>query len=174
MQKRQPIHVCLSTSTIPSALLNEAPVGQTSTQAGSAQCWHITGKEDLAPVSGLVRLTFLIHWASVACLPCPCKPFSLLQALTQSSQPSSQRPRSINMPQRTSLFTALPGARAAAGDGFVIPYNITPGASATPVAAAMLLRNLRLTGSKPGDAAGWVVFMLIFLQLPRPVRHGTR
>ena len=42
--------MCLSTSTIPSARLNEAPVGQTWAQGGSAQCWHITGIDRSAPV----------------------------------------------------------------------------------------------------------------------------
>ena len=38
------MQVWRSTSTIPSARLNDAPVGQTSTHGGSAQCWHITGR----------------------------------------------------------------------------------------------------------------------------------
>ena len=60
------MQMCLSTSTMPSARLNEAPVGQTSTQGGSAQCWHITGTVFSAPVFGSRTCTLRIHCASVA------------------------------------------------------------------------------------------------------------
>ena len=147
------MQVCLSTRTIPSARLNDAPVGHTSTHGGSAQCWHITGKDLLKPVAGSWTSTFRIHCGSVAGLPCPRSPFSLEQALTHSLQPSGQRFRSINMPQRTSLDAAVSSGREDAVDGLVMPYNMTPGASVTPAAAATLLRNLRRVGSNPVSVA---------------------
>ena len=49
------MQVWRSTSTMPSARLNDAPVGQTSTQGGSAQCWHITGTEEALRVTKLNR-----------------------------------------------------------------------------------------------------------------------
>src|SRR5512146_1658679 len=89
-----------STSTIPSARLNEAPVGQTSTQGGSAQCWHITGSESVRPVDLSFSSTFRIHCESSGPVP-PERPFSLLQADTHAVQPSTQRVVSTSMPQRT-------------------------------------------------------------------------
>ena len=57
------------------------------------------------------------------------------------------------MPQRTSLEAAVASGREDAVDGLVIPYNMTPGASVTPAAAATLLRNLRRVGSNPVSVA---------------------
>ena len=93
------MQVCRSTSTMPSARLNEAPVGQTSTQGGSAQCWHIIGSERTSPRTSL-RSILRIHWESVTALP-PESPFSLSQAVTQALQPLAQRFMSTSRPQRT-------------------------------------------------------------------------
>ena len=60
------MQVCLSTSTMPSARLNDAPVGQTSTHGGSAQCWHISGRVLIRPVARSRRVTLWIHRGSVA------------------------------------------------------------------------------------------------------------
>ena len=89
-----------STSTMPSARLNDAPVGQTSTQGGSAQCWHITGTEALRPVLTSLISILRIHCAEVA-LGAVGRPFSAAQALTQSVQPSAHFVVSISRPQRT-------------------------------------------------------------------------
>ncbi len=43
MQYRQPMQICLSTSTMPSARLNEAPVGHTSIQGAYRQIQGIAG-----------------------------------------------------------------------------------------------------------------------------------
>ena len=161
MQYRQPIQECLSTRTIPSARLKDAPVGQTSTQGGSAQCWHIIGNDLLYPVAGSRISTFLIHCASVAGLSCPCSPFSVAQAVTHSLQPVSQRLVSINIPQRTSLETASSRVRAAAGFAAPTPYRMTPGASATPAAAAAAVRKLRRDGSNSSAGAGLCIFTFI-------------
>src|SRR5512141_379595 len=99
------MQVWRSTSTIPSARLNEEPVGQTSTQGGSAQCWHIIGSANVRPLRISLSSTLRIHCESVGLSP-PDKPFSLLHAFTQSSQPSAQFAVSISMPQRTLLETA--------------------------------------------------------------------
>ena len=100
-----------STSTMPSARLNEAPVGQTSTQGGCAQCWHITGTDAVRPV--LISLISILrsHCGSVALVPLP-RPFSVLQAVTQSVQPSAHLVVSINMPQRTPGLAPAVGAAA--------------------------------------------------------------
>ena len=156
------MQVCLFTSTIPSARLNEAPVGQTSTQGGSSQCWHMTGNDWLLPVCGFFTSIFLIHCASVCGLPDPRRPFSFAHADTQSSQPLSQRPRSINIPQRTSLVTAFPAVFACTVEDLLIPYKITPGARVTPAAAAMAPRKLRRAGSKPGVSVFCVSFLTYF------------
>src|SRR5512135_3195692 len=91
---------CRSTSTMPSARLNDAAVGHTSTQGGFAQCWHIIGRDVWRPVLMSLISILRIHCESVGLVP-PDKPFSLLQAFTQSLQPSVQRVVSISMPQRT-------------------------------------------------------------------------
>ena len=67
---------------MPSARLKDAPVGQTSTQGGSAQCWHRTGTCFTTPLFGSCTLTLRIHWASVAGRPAPSSPFSVAQAVT--------------------------------------------------------------------------------------------
>ncbi len=77
------MQVWRSTSTMPSARLNEAPVGQTSTQGGSAQCWHMTGAEIVLPLFRSFRSTLRIHCESVERVV-PGSPFSRLQASTQS------------------------------------------------------------------------------------------
>jgi len=110
--------------------LNEAPVGQTSTQGGSAQCWHITGTEAVRPV--LISLISILrsHCGSVALLPLP-RPFSVLQAVTQSVQPSAHLVVSINMPQRTPGLALAVGAAARA-----ISISWMPGASIAPASPA--------------------------------------
>jgi hypothetical protein len=97
------MQVWRSTSTMPSARLNEAPVGQTSTQGGSAQCWHITGSRSL----GLAGANFLdldladpLGICPLGGVP-PDSPFSVPQAVTQSVQPVVHFVVSISMPQRT-------------------------------------------------------------------------
>jgi len=161
--------VCLSTNTMPSARLNEAPVGQTSTQGGFSQCWHIIGKDVLLPVCGFLTSIFLIHCASVSGLPKPRKPFSFAQADTQSSQPLSQRPRSISIPQRTSLETAVSRTRASADEDLEIAYKTTPGASVTPAAVAIAPRKLRLEGLMPDElvtlAESLVLFIFLLISL---------
>src|SRR5664279_611155 len=96
---------CRSTSTMPSARLNEAWVGHTSTQGGCSQCWHIIGSENSRPLLISLRSILCIHCESVALVP-PDKPFSLLQAVTQSLQPFAHCVVSISMPQRTLLLAA--------------------------------------------------------------------
>src|SRR5664279_4313688 len=91
---------CRSTSTMPSARLNEAWVGHTSTQGGCSQCWHITGSDCSRPVLISLISILRIHCESVALVP-PERPFSLLQAVTQSLQPVLHCAVSISMPQRT-------------------------------------------------------------------------
>ena len=88
MQYLQPIHVCLFTKTIPSARLNDAPVGHTSTQGGFSQCWHIIGIECCLPENSSIKLSFLIHCVSVAGLPKSSIPCSSLHAVTHASQSS--------------------------------------------------------------------------------------
>ena len=61
MQYLQPMQVCLLTKTIPSALINEAPVGHTSTHGGFSQCWHIIGIVKDSPEDSFVNLSFLIY-----------------------------------------------------------------------------------------------------------------
>src|SRR5512145_2195040 len=93
-----------STSTMPSARFIEAPVGQTSTQGGFSQCWHIIGSELVAPVSLLRSSTLRIHWAFCRSLDFTSllpQPFSFPQAVTQASQPVAHLLVSISMPQRT-------------------------------------------------------------------------
>ena len=176
--------MCRSTRTMPSARLNDAPVGQTSTHGGSAQCWHITGSDWLKPVAGSWISTFLIHWASVAGLPWPCSPFSSMQARTHSSHPLPQRLRSISIPHRTSPETATSSSRAIVSFAIAcfdvpMPYRKTPGASVTPAAAATVPRNLRRPGSKRGVAAIFPFsgFRFIFirpqLRRARVAMHGT-
>src|ERR1035437_6894898 len=94
------MQICRSTSTMPSARLNEAPVGQTSTQGGYSQCWHITGTELVWPLRISFNSTLRIHCASVRGCPVSLMPFSVAQALTQSSQPGRHLLVSINRPQR--------------------------------------------------------------------------
>src|SRR5450631_2708435 len=101
------MQVCRSTSTMPSARLNDAPVGQTSTQGGSAQCWHMTGSDWVRPVLISLISILRIHCESVGPEP-PDRPFSVLQAPTQSVQPDSHFVVSISKPQRTLGF-APPG-----------------------------------------------------------------
>src|SRR5665647_1134014 len=104
------MHRCLSTSTMPSARLKEAPVGQTSTHGGSSQCWHIIGSASDRSVRMSLSSTLRIHCESVGLSP-PDKPFSLLQACTHLSQ-SAQFSVLISMPQRTLLETGSVSPRA--------------------------------------------------------------
>src|SRR5487761_1908313 len=97
------MQICRSTSTMPSARLNDAPVGQTSTQGGSAQCWHITGTECARPLRRSFKSILRIHCESVRGCPVLLIPFSVAQAVTQSSQPGSHLLVSISRPQRTLL-----------------------------------------------------------------------
>src|SRR5665647_330618 len=100
------IQMCLSTSTMPSARLNEALVGQTSTQGGSAQCWHIIGSNWALPVRRSLISSLRIHWESVGRVP-PERPFSTLQAVTQAVQSRVHWLLSISMPQRTRLLAPV-------------------------------------------------------------------
>src|SRR5512145_251216 len=94
------MQMCLSTSTMPSARLKEAPVGQTSTQGGSAQCWHITGSECALPVLISLISILRIHCESVG-PGLVGRPFSLWQPVTQALQPGVHLLVSTSMPQRT-------------------------------------------------------------------------
>src|SRR5450830_1355764 len=100
------MQMCLSTSTMPSARLKEAPVGHTSTQGGSAQCWHIIGRNWVLPVRSSLISSLRIHWESVGKVA-PESPFSVLQAVTQSVQPLVHLLLSINIPQRTLLLAPV-------------------------------------------------------------------
>src|SRR3990167_801866 len=91
---------CRSTSTMPSARLNEALVGQTSTQGGCSQCWHIIGSDSSRPLPASLISILRIHCESVGLVP-PERPFSRLQAATQSSHPLLHWLVSISIPQRT-------------------------------------------------------------------------
>src|SRR5512145_2061408 len=91
---------CLSTSTMPSARFIEALVGHTSTQGGCSQCWHIIGNDSSRPLLTSLISILRIHCESVGPV-LPDSPFSLLQAFTQSLQPSLHCAVSISMPQRT-------------------------------------------------------------------------
>jgi hypothetical protein len=130
------MQVCRSTSTMPSARLNEAPVGQTSTQGGSAQCWHIIGSERTSPRTSL-RSILRSHWESVIAL-LPESPFSLSQAVTHALQSLAQRFMSTRRPQRAVTGAGTSGARPCASS-----YSVMPGASATPASAAVSHRNFR-------------------------------
>src|SRR4030067_2309320 len=118
---------CLSTSTMPSGRLKEAPVAATSTQGGCSQCWHIIGRDSLRPLPFSLSSILRIHCESVALVP-PDSPFLLLQAFTQSLQPCLHFAVSISIPQR---------AFALAGCGLpcAVSNNSIPGAIA-PAAAA--------------------------------------
>ncbi len=106
------MQVWRSTSTMPSARLNEAPVGHTSTQGGSAQCWHITGTDDARPVLISLISTLRIHCDEVGD-GLESNPFSVLQAVTQSVQPLAHFVVSISMPQRTLGLAPAVGVAAA-------------------------------------------------------------
>src|SRR5512140_1504948 len=122
-----------STSTIPSARLNEACVGHTSTQGGCSQCWHIIGSDTGRPLLTSLISILRIHCESVALVP-PDRPFSLLQAVTQSLQPCLHCVVSISMPQRTLLDapSLLPCA---------VSNSSMPGAMATAAAPSVVFRN---------------------------------
>ena len=153
------MQVCLSTSTMPSSRRNEAPVGHTSTQGGSAQCWHMSGSVCAWPVCWSRRFTLRIHCASVAGRPWPDTPFSSWQAVTQSSQ-STHLVMSISSPQRCSTEAASsrrarlrefdqPEARGErrAGDGGGAPAQELRGArgsSGRPAGLALAQRRMAL------------------------------
>ena len=92
------MQVCLSTSTMPSARLNDAPVGQTSTHGGSAQCWHIRGRVSIRPVRRSRKVTLRIHRGSVAGPWTGSNPCSSSQARTQASQSRAHLPASTSIP----------------------------------------------------------------------------
>src|SRR6266508_2870619 len=119
------MHVWRSTRTIPSARLNDAPVGQTSTHGGSAQCWHIIGNERVSPLWWVISI-LRIHCDDVAVFA-PDSPFSLSHATTHASQSDAQRLTSTSMPQRT-LFEAP----SAAGRPCARSKSVMPGAIVTP------------------------------------------
>src|SRR3990167_780745 len=125
---------CLSTSTMPSARLNEAVVGHPSTHGGCSQCWHIIGSDSSRPLPMSLISILRIHCESVAPVP-PDKPFSLLQAATQSLQPVLHRLVSISMPQRT-LLLAGPDLPYAASN------SSRPGAMAIAAAPSVVFRKL--------------------------------
>jgi len=105
-QYRQPIQVCLFTNTTPSARLNEAPVGQTSTHGADSQCWHIMGSDDIRPERLSFKSILRIHCASVLSLPVPVRPCSSLHPRTQASQSVAHLELSIRRPQRCVSLTA--------------------------------------------------------------------
>jgi hypothetical protein len=90
-----------SISTMPSARLNDAPVGQTSTQGGLSQCWHMTGSEVVWPFDGSVMSSLRIHCGSERGRPWLVRLNSAVQAVTQASQSGVHLVLSIRMPQRT-------------------------------------------------------------------------
>src|SRR5574340_1492810 len=102
-----------STRTMPSARLNDAPVGQTSTQGALAQCWHIIGSDRAVPLLGSLKSILRIHCASVSRVVCGRR-FSRMHAVTQSVQPAAQRVVSISRPQRTLGDAGSVGAFAVA------------------------------------------------------------
>ena len=104
-QYLQPMQVCLSTSTMPSARLNDAPVGQTSTHGGSVQCWHMSGRVLIRPVARSRSVTLWIHLGSVAGPCIGSSPCSSSQARTQASQSRAHVAESTSIPYRTSLPT---------------------------------------------------------------------
>ena len=132
---------CLSTSTMPSARLKEAPVGHTSTHGGCSQCWHIIGRDSLRPLPISLISILRIHCESVVPM-LPDKPFSWLHAVTQSLQPSLHCAVSISMPQRVLLETASEFPCA-------ISNNNIPGAIATAAAPSEDLRKPLRRGSMP-------------------------
>ena len=68
--------------------------------------WHIMGNDCVLPVLTSLISILRIHCESVGKVP-PDKPFSVLQAVTQSVQPLLHLPLSINIPQRTLLSAPL-------------------------------------------------------------------
>ena len=146
-----------STSTMPSARLKEAPVGHTSTQGGSAQCWHITGTEAWRPVLISLISTLRIHCAEVGDGR-GSSPFSVLQALTQSVQPLAHFVVSIRRPQRTMLLA--PGNSEAvffAGDAATFARYLLLGAQHILAGADHLLFLLTVVVA----AAGWRYWLAV-------------
>ena len=142
------MQICLSTRTIPSSRRKDAPVGQTSTQGGSSQCWHISGKETSRPVVSSLRSTLRIHWASVSGRPIPVSPCSSLHAETQASHPLAQRLVSTHKPQRWASVTGSSSEAATASSA-----SRTPGASASNATPGPAwVKNRRRVGAEDG---GW-------------------
>src|SRR5574340_1112257 len=134
------MQVCLFTSTMPSARRKEAPVGQTSTQGGNSQCWHMTGNACVCPFCSSVTVSLRIHCASVLGRPWPQTPFSVKQASTQAVQPSAHWLASINSPQRCRLEAASSGERARASS---IKCKPDPRVAAAAAAPARLRKSRR-------------------------------
>src|SRR5512139_676619 len=129
---------------MPSARLNEAPVGHTSTHGGSAQCWHIIGRLVSICVSGSCSSSLRIHCG--ACFGCllsatGVQPFSVLHADTQSLQPVAHLVASTSMPQRTALLAACSSGRPCATS-----ISMTPGTRVTPAATVAAPIKRRLSG----------------------------
>ncbi len=100
------MQMCLSTSTMPSARLNEAPVGHTSTHGGCSQCWHIIGSVCAYPVRLSRRFTLRIHCGSVVRAPV-AGPAVLLAAGRDATSQSAHFVMSISRPQRCSAEAGL-------------------------------------------------------------------
>jgi hypothetical protein len=92
------------------------------------------GRDCAFPVRTSLISILRIHWESVGSVP-PDKPFSVLQAVTQSVQPLAHFPLSISIPQRTLLFA--PGLNVSEVDAaWAISMSRTPGAIKMPAMPA--------------------------------------
>jgi hypothetical protein len=92
------------------------------------------GRDWVLPVRTSLISILRIHWESVVLVP-PDKPFSVLQAVTQSLQPLAHLVLSINIPQRTLLLA--PGLSVAVVDAaWAISMRRTPGAIKMPAMPA--------------------------------------
>jgi len=145
------MQVWRSTRTMPSARFIDAPVGQTSTQGGLAQCWHIIGRVVTRPLRRSTSSILRIHcefWRGSG--SCSLTPFSSWQASMHLVQPGAHLVASIKRPQRTAGDAAVPAGRAAAlasptaircrpGAMAVKPRPATP----APAAAMKARRGLR-------------------------------
>ena len=88
---------------MPSARLKDAPVGQTSTQGGSSQCWHISGRDTDRSLDSSTSSTLRIHCGSSGFLPVLASACSSSQADTQARQSVAHRLASTRSPQRGHL-----------------------------------------------------------------------
>ena len=93
------------------------------------------GNDCVLPVLTSLISILRIHCESVGKVP-PDKPFSVLQAVTQSVQPLLHLPLSINIPQRTLLSAPLL-APSVAGAACATSIKRTPGAIKAPAIPAV-------------------------------------